>query len=140
MSLKKYHTQITEIYQDNEGIIFVNFKDDKNEVEFDFAEAKRQLEIVSFLTNGVKKHIIIDTSLSLLIPSKEAKNLLAEYPMKKSEAIVVKHLHQRITASFFLKFAHKKNGHPFKLFTDQRKAYDWTIRQMCKEKVINDSL
>ena len=140
MSLKKYHTPKTEIYQDEQGIIYVNFKDDKDEVEFDVSEARNQLDTINLITNGEKRHVIIDTSMSFLSPTKEAKNLLAEYPLKKSEAIIVKHLHQRITVAFFLKISKRINQHPIQLFTDKNKAYNWTVKQMQNEKVINDSL
>lgn len=140
MEFKKYHTPITEIHQDDLGIVYVKFKEHNDDFEFDKDEALKQLEIIDSLIKGEKSHVIIDTSLSFLTPTKEAKNLLAEYPLKKSEAIIIKHLHQRITVSFFLKISHEKYAHPKRLFSDPQKAFEWTKRLLADEKVINEPL
>lgn len=121
-----YQTHLTSIFKDQFGILHVVFND--KEKDFDLIEAKEQIEVVNKLINQKPTVIIIDTRLSFQTPTEEAKKILAEFQYKKSEAIIVKHLHQRITSNFFLKLSHRKSKHPVKLFTDEKKAIEWSLK------------
>ena len=120
-------TKLTNISLSPQGILVVEFNTSSE--DFDLEEAKDQLRIVQELTDQKPVPVLVDTTLSFQTPSPKAKELLASYPFKKAEAIVVKHLHQRITSTFFLKLSHSKFKHPVKLFTSKEKAMRWLEKQ-----------
>lgn len=115
--------KLADITMTSQGILLVEFNSGTE--DFDLQEAEEQLKVVRELTREKPVPILIDTTLSFQTPTPEAKELLAAYPHKKAEAIVVKYLHQRITGAFFLKLVHNKYKHPVRLFTCKEKAMKW---------------
>jgi lipopolysaccharide export LptBFGC system permease protein LptF len=128
MLISAIKTRLTEISLTDNGILIVDFSD--SNADFDYEEAKYQLEAVNELTEGQKVPVLIDTTKSFQTPSLEARELLASYSFKKAEALVVKYLHQRITATFFIKLVQTKHNHPINIFTNKEKAMKW-LEQFC---------
>ncbi|MFO0357160.1 MAG: hypothetical protein ACK50A_09410 [Sphingobacteriaceae bacterium] len=106
-----------------DGILIVTFKN--NDIEIDLEEAKAQVAAAEKLTNKQYVPVLIDARRSMHDLSKEAKKYIAEYSLKKAEAILVKELHQRIIASFYLKVSASHSNHPMKVFTDEAEAMKW---------------
>jgi hypothetical protein len=129
MSETKLHTKTAEFYLDERGFLVVDFK--QGDAEFDLEEAHRHLELAKSIANGRKLPVLVDLRNSYHMPSNEAKDYMAAVDLKSAEAIVVKSLHQRILANFFLKMAFSQNGHPTKVFTNRSKAIDWLLKY-CK--------
>lgn len=117
------HTAIFTI--SSEGILVVTFKN--NDLEIDLEEAKLQVEAASKLANYQKMPVLIDARLSMHELTKEAKEFIANNALKKAEAILVKELHQRIVASFYLKVSATKSNHPMKVFTNESEAKQWLL-------------
>lgn len=108
-----------------EGILLVTFKD--NDLEIDLEEAKMQVEAASILANHVAVPVLIDARLSMHEFSNEGKEYIAASILKKAEAILVKELHQRIVATFYLKVSASKYDHPMKVFTSAEEATKWLL-------------
>ena len=105
------------------GILQVTFL--KGQEEIDLEEAKRQVAIGEELTKGMPMPVLVDATESLHELTKEAKDYIAQFSLKKAEAILVKELHQRIIATFYLKLSGKVNKHPTKVFNHREDAINW---------------
>lgn len=106
-----------------EGILQVTFL--KGEDVIDLEEAKRQVEIGNLITKGSALPVLVDATQSLHELSKEGREYIAQYSLKKAEAILVKELHQRIIATFYLKLSGHINKHPVKVFNKREDAIAW---------------
>lgn len=109
----------------NEDILFVKFLD--NDEEIDLQEAKAQLDAATQLSGGTKILVLIDARRSVHSLSNEAKDFIANVNVKKAEAILVKELHQRIIATFYLKLSGSKHAHPVKVFSNETEAVNWLL-------------
>lgn len=118
-------TATTEFSIIEGNILFLKFKD--NDIEIDLEEAKLHQQIAEKLTNSKKMLVLVDARDSMHMLTKEASEFIAAVDVKIAEAIVVKELHQRLLATFYLKFVQAKSKHPIKVFTDIEKAKSWLI-------------
>ncbi|MGE0568715.1 MAG: hypothetical protein AB7O73_12255 [Bacteroidia bacterium] len=118
-------TATTEFSIIEGNILFLKFKD--NDIEIDLEEAKLHQQIAEKLTNSKKMLVLVDARDSMHMLTKEASEFIAAVDVKIAEAIVVKELHQRLLATFYLKFVQVKSKHPIKVFTDIEKAKSWLI-------------
>ncbi|MBP9067974.1 MAG: hypothetical protein KBG47_00600 [Bacteroidia bacterium] len=109
----------------SEGLLEVKFLD--NDLKIDFEEAKAQSEAANKLTGGKNMLVLVDARDSMHELTKEAKEFIAKVSGKKAEAIVVKELHQRIIATFYLKVTAKFFVHPVKVFSDRDLAVKWLL-------------
>jgi hypothetical protein len=105
------------------GILQVIFL--KGEDIIDLEEAKRHVEIGNRLSEGKSLPILVDATESMHELTKEGKEYIAQYALKKAEAILVKELHQRIIATFYLKLSGNISKHPTKVFTNRSDAINW---------------
>lgn len=108
-----------------DGILIVTFKN--NDIEIDLEEAKIQVEAAAKLSDNKPVPVLVDARLSMHELTKEAKKYIAEYALKKAEAILVKELHQRIIATFYLKVSASLSNHPMKVFTNEAEAMKWLL-------------
>lgn len=69
--------------------------------------------------------VLVDATESMQQMTKEAKEYLVENKLKLAEAILVKAIHQRLIATFFINMVKKKKSHPVKVFSDREKAIQW---------------
>lgn len=130
--IKFIETSLTLIGIRKDGIIEIKFKIDDYDVE-----VGDQMEIhdaLSELTNNS-----LDLFSVVVIPglygsiTKEAR----DYGMFEKEtfknisslAIVVHALHQRILATYYLKFKNTKSSYPTKIFDTEEEALKWTLGQ-----------
>ena len=118
-----FKTKTAELSWMQEGILLVKFN--KSNEMIDLEEAKEQFTAAMKLTGGKKAKVLVDATESMQQMTHEAKEYLAGNEMKLTEAIVVKAIHQRLIASFFIKVVEKKQLHPVKVFNDMQKALDW---------------
>jgi len=116
-------TKTAELSWLPDGILLVKFNK-RNEM-IDLDEAKEQFAAAMKLTGGKKAKVLVDATESMQQMTHEAKEFLANNDLKLTEAIVVKAIHQRLIASFFIKMVEKKKLHPVKVFNDMQKALDW---------------
>jgi hypothetical protein len=116
-------TKIAQFELLPEGILQVTFL--KGEDVIDLEEAKRHVEIGNSLTKGTAVPVMVDATQLLHELSKEGRDYIAQYSLKKAEAILVKELHQRIIATFYLKLSGKINKHPVKVFNKREDAIAW---------------
>lgn len=108
-----------------DDILIVRFKD--NDLDIDLDEAKKQVEAAGKLTQLRSVPVLVDARSSMHELTKEAKKYIAEYALKKAEAILVKELHQRIIATFYLKVSASHSNHPMKVFTNETEALKWLL-------------
>lgn len=73
--------------------------------------------------------VLADVRNSRHVPIIEAKKIIATFPKKKADAILISSLPQRILGSFYLKITQQINySHPIKLFKDEEEAVNWLIQ------------
>ncbi|MBK7311821.1 MAG: STAS/SEC14 domain-containing protein [Sphingobacteriaceae bacterium] len=108
-----------------EGFLEVKFID--NDLKIDLEEAKAQHNASLQLVDGKQMLILVDARDSMHDLTKEAKEYIAQVSGKKAEAIVVKELHQRIIATFYLKVTVSHYNHPVKVFNDRDEAVKWLL-------------
>jgi len=108
-----------------EGILSVTFLSGDDEI--DLEEAKIHVNFAKELTNGIKLPVLVDVTQSMHQLTKEAKEYIGNFPFKTAEAILVKELHQRIIASFYLKISRQANKHPTKVFINRDEAITWLL-------------
>lgn len=118
-------TKTTHISLLNNDILQVKFLD--NDEEIDLQEAEAQLDAAVKLTGGKEMLVLIDARQSVHDFSNEAKEFIANIAVKKAEAMLVKELHQRIIATFYLKLSASKHAHPAKVFSNETEAINWLL-------------
>lgn len=109
----------------SQGILVATFKN--NDLEIDLEEAKLQVEAAGNLSNHQYMPVLVDARQSMHELTKEAREYIAAYSLKKAEAILVKELHQRIIATFYLKISAARSNHPMKVFTNEEDAINWLL-------------
>lgn len=124
-------TKMAEVFLLEKSILVIRLLD--TNFEIDAEETKHQIEAALKLTEGTDMPVLIDVRESFHSLSEEAKDLAAEQTNKLAEAILVKYIHQRLLATFFLKISHYKNKHPVKIFTDETQAIIW-LKQFVENK------
>jgi len=121
------HTEITTIsYNEKENLVHIFLKpsDDVN-LQFDIHQAKEIVETAKKFVGDSRFLLLFDVRDSFYFPNKEAEKYLSSNKQVIAEAIIIKHLHQRIYGNFFIKLARKNSGYPVKLFTNKEKALAW---------------
>ncbi|MDZ4665701.1 MAG: STAS/SEC14 domain-containing protein [Bacteroidota bacterium] len=118
-------TNTTLISVTPEGLLEVKFID--NDLKIDLEEAKAQYNAAKQLIEGDQMLVLVDARESIHELTKEAKEFIAQVSEKKAEAIVVKELHQRIIATFYLKATVTFYNHPVKVFSDRNEAVKWLL-------------
>jgi hypothetical protein len=118
-------TKTTVISLLNDDILLVKFLD--NDEEIDLQEAKAQLDAANTISGGKKMLVLIDARQSIHEFSNDAKEFIANVNVKKAEAMLVKELHQRIIATFYLKLSGSKHAHPVKVFSNETEAINWLL-------------
>lgn len=108
-----------------EGLLEVKFID--NDLKIDLEEAKAQYNAAMQLVGGRQMLVLVDARESIHELTKDAKEFIAKISEKKAEAIVVKELHQRIIATFYLKVTVTIYNHPVKVFSDRDEAVKWLL-------------
>ncbi len=108
-----------------EGLLEIKFID--NDLKIDLDEAKAHYNAAKQLVNGKEMKVLVDARESMHELTKEAKAFIANISEKKAEAIVVKELHQRIIATFYLKSTVSIYNHPVKVFNDRNEAVKWLL-------------
>ncbi len=111
-----------------EGLLEIKFID--NDLKIDLEEAKAQYNAAKQLVGGKEMLVLVDARESMHDLTKEAKEFIAQVSEKKAEAIVVKELHQRIIATFYLKVTVMHYNHPVKVFSDRNEAVKWLLSMM----------
>jgi len=109
------------------NIIWIRYKIRKD--EFTVEDAMAHSDAVSTLNGGKPAHLIIDFRESEISFSTEAREYFAKNPdhskLRKSQALILKGLAQKIVANFYLKF-HRPNC-PVQYFTDAGSAFKWIL-------------
>ncbi len=108
-----------------EGILLVKFL--PNDIVIDEEEAKRHLEAANTIMFNKQALVLVDATESMHELTSEAKDFIANHPIKIAEAILVKELHQRIIATFYLKLSRSLGNHPTKVFSDINDAKKWLL-------------
>ncbi len=120
-------TKIANFSIDSRGFLHVVFFD--NQEEFDEEEARAQVDAANKLCAGISMAVLVDVRNSRHVPTIEAKKIIATFPKKKAEAILISSLPQRILGNFYLKITQQINhSHPIKLFKDEGEAVNWLIQ------------
>lgn len=100
-----------------------------NQEEFDEEEARAQVDAANKLCAGISMPVLADVRNSRHVPTIEAKKIIATFPKKKAEAILISSLPHRILGNFYLKLTQQVNHlHPVKLFKDNEEAIKWLIQ------------
>lgn len=124
MVLIRKNISIAEISYDEEiNLLHIRLLD--NELDFNKSVAEEMLAAVTEITNGRKAYLYFDPSESFALPDKEAEVIVSNYSGIIAEAILIKHLPQRIYGNFFIKLVKKRAGFPVKLFSNKEKALAW---------------
>ncbi len=98
-----------------------------NDIVIDEEEAKRHLEAANTIMSNQKALVLVDATESMHELTPEAKKYIANHPIKIAEAILVKELHQRIIATFYLKLSKSLGNHPTRVFSDINDAKKWLL-------------
>ena len=98
-----------------------------NDLKIDLQEAEAQYNAAKQLVDGKEMLVLVDARESIHELTTEAKEFIAKISEKKAEAIVVKELHQRIIATFYLKVTVTIYHHPVKVFSDRNEAVKWLL-------------
>ncbi len=110
------------------NIIWVRYKVWPEEFTVDHALA--HTKALSVFNGGKPAHMVIDFRDSEVRFSSEAREYFAKNPehskLRKSQALIVKGLAQKIVANFYLKF-HQPNC-PVQYFTDSESALKWILK------------
>lgn len=106
-------------------ILVVKFID--NNEDIDLNEAKAQIAAADQLSNGQPMLVLVDARNSVHELTHEAKDHIANFGNKIAEAFLVKELHQRIIAAFYLRQSTSKHDHPVKVFNDETAAIAWLL-------------
>lgn len=125
-------TTKTAIFSIIEGdIVLATFLN--NNETIDLEEAKEHIKAVQSLVGDKKAPVLVDATQSMQQLTPDAKKYLADNDNKTAEAILVKALHQRIIASFYLSIVSKNKNHPVNVFTDRAKAIQW-LKDVTKDR------
>jgi hypothetical protein len=108
-----------------EGFLEIRFLD--NDMKIDANEAKAQYKAAKQLLGNKQMLILVDAREAVHELTREAKEFIASISEKKAEVIVVKELHQRIVATFYLKNSVSIFNHPVKVMSDRGQAVDWLL-------------
>ncbi len=98
-----------------------------NDIVIDEEEAKRHLAAANTIMLNKKALVLVDATESMHELTPEAKVFIANHPIKIAEAILVKELHQRIIATFYLKLSKSLGNHPTKVFSNVNDAKKWLL-------------
>jgi hypothetical protein len=98
-----------------------------NDEDIDLEEAHRHIDACSKLVGDVPALVLVDTTQSYASVTAEARRLLSgsgeRIIPKIAEAIVLKHLHTRLLARFYIKVDRPPN--PIKVFSCPNEAREW---------------
>jgi hypothetical protein len=108
-----------------EGFLEIKFID--NDMKIDADEAKAQYKAAKQLLGNKQMFILVDAREAVHELTREAKEFIASISEKKAEVIVVKELHQRIVATFYLKNSASIFNHPVKVMSNREQAVDWLL-------------
>lgn len=108
-----------------EGLLEIKFLD--NDLKIDVDEAKAQYKAAKQLIDHSQMLVLVDMREAVHEVTKEAKEFIASISEKKAEVIVVKELHQRIIATFYLKNSVSIFKHPIKVMSDRDQAVKWLL-------------
>lgn len=118
-------TRTSTISVDPHGFLEIKFLD--NDRKIDIEEAKAQYEAAKKLLGNKQMLILVDARDAVHELTREAKEFIAGISEKKAEVIVVKELHQRIVATFYLKNSISIFNHPVKVMSDRDLAVTWLL-------------
>lgn len=108
-----------------EGFLEIKFIDNDRKIDID--EAKAQYKAAKQLLGDKPMLMLVDARDAVHELTREAKEFIASISEKKAEVIVVKELHQRIVATFYLKNSVSIFNHPVKVMSDHAKAVEWLL-------------
>jgi hypothetical protein len=108
-----------------EGFLEIRFVDNDKKIDAD--EAKAQYKAAKQLLGDKQMLILVDAREAVHELTKEGKEFIAGISEKKAEVIVVKELHQRIVATFYLKNSVSIFNHPVKVMSNRDQAVDWLL-------------
>ncbi len=117
------HTSVISV--DPKGFLEIKFLD--NDRKIDIEEAKAQYKAAKELLGNRQMLILVDAREAVHELTREAKEFIAGISEKKAEVIVVKELHQRIVATFYLKNSVSIFNHPVKVMSDHEQAVAWLL-------------
>lgn len=116
-------------YKLEAGVVYIRYK--PFEGEFDLNDAKRHTKALESLVGSQGQHIILDFRGVNPAFSNEAREHFAKgqvhSPLRKSQAIVIDGLAQKIVANFYMKF--NKPDCPVEIFNNPEDALKWSIAQ-----------
>ncbi len=118
-------TKTSVISITKEGLLKLRFLD--NDLEIDLEEARAQISSAEKLAHGKALLVLVDARDSIHELTPEATKFIANYPNKKGEAILVRELHQRIVATFYLKLTTSRYKHPARIFKNEEEAIEWLL-------------
>lgn len=121
------NTSTSIISVTSEGLLEIKFLD--NDLKIDLEEAKAQYKAAKQLLSHNQMLVLVDMREAVHEVTKEAKEFIASISEKKAEVIVVKELHQRIVATFYLKNSVSIFNHPIKVLSDREEAVKWLLSQ-----------
>jgi hypothetical protein len=108
-----------------EGFLEIRFIE--NDLKIDLEEAKAQYKAAKQLLGNKNMLILVDAREAIHEITKDAKEFIASISEKKAEVILVKELHQRIVATFYLKNSASIFNHPVKVMSSKDEAIDWLL-------------
>jgi hypothetical protein len=120
---KIIETDVARLELDERGFLCITLVD--TGMEFNEAEANRQIAAAHALTDGEPYRILVDTTNSTNTPSVEAKKVIADVNLKMKEAVIVNSLGNRILGNIYLKMINLK--YPSKIFNDRETAIAWLM-------------
>jgi len=117
------------LYLVGDNLTILKFKDNIN---FTLEDAIEVNEITYKWINGNPFTTLVDARNIRSDISEEAKDFFTYdkkiIELQKAQAIVLNSLHNRILATFYMKF--QKPTVPVKIFSDFEKAFDWLKKQL----------
>lgn len=120
-------TRTSSISVTSEGLLEIKFLD--NDLKIDLDEAKAQYNAAKQLLHHDQMLVLVDMREAVHEITKEAKDFIAGISEKKAEVILVKELHQRIVATFYLRNSVSVFNHPIKIMSDKDEAVKWLLSQ-----------
>jgi|GEM_PF-1558589 len=132
-----HHTRISEVSQDDNGIIKVEFND---KIQMRSSDLDELYEICKNLMHD-EKALFLNIFPENIEGSLEFAKESASHEinkLRKAQAIVVKNIPQRIQSTFYKNFFNL--GYPFKIFNLESKAVNWLLSLDIHETSISNIL
>lgn len=119
-------TPTADISYDERGFVKIVLLD--NDKDITLQEAENHIQAIHQLVGEKKMPAFVDARQGRHNLEKEAMHVLATYPYKTAEAILIESLGQRILGNFFIRFTKsKRSKFPSKLFTNEEEALQWIL-------------